>query len=184
MLQNHKENIMKDFSGKVAVITGAASGVGRAIALNLAKEGAKIIISDIEQSKLNIVLDELLSIGCNAVAFCADVSSDESMSKLAHDSQEVFGVIHLFFANAGIGTGEAGNMWDFDLNDWRWGFNVNTWGVIHSIKSFMPILINQNIESHFIITGSGNGAFLMMPNTPIYTASKAAVQAITENLYY
>ena len=75
-------------------------------------------------------------------------------------------------------------MWEYDINDWEWGFRVNTWGLIHTINAFMPKLIEQNTEAAFVVTGSGNGAFVMMPNTPIYTTSKAAVQAIVENLHF
>lgn len=175
---------MQDFSNKVAVITGAGSGVGRCLALALAREGANIVIADIESDAIDKVVAEVQALGVDALGHVSDVSKAESMQALATATLQKFGTIHLVFANAGVGTGEAGNMWDYDENDWQWGFQVNTWGVIHSINAFMPILMRQNIESNFVITGSGNGAFLMMPDTPIYTASKAAVQAIAENLYF
>ncbi|CAA0080231.1 Putative oxidoreductase SadH [Zhongshania aliphaticivorans] len=175
---------MKNFKSKVAVITGGASGVGRAIAHALAKEGAKVVISDIEEKALDRTITELEGLGCECMAQRADVTNADSMKALVEAVMARFGAIHLVFANAGVGTGEAGNMWDYELNDWEWGFRVNTWGLIHSINAFMPKLVAQNEEAHFVVTGSGNGAFLMLPDTPIYTASKAAVQAITENLHY
>ncbi len=175
---------MQDFKNKVAVITGGASGVGRAIARLLAGEGARIAIADIEANALDQTVSELAQQGCDCMGQRADVTDQASMNALADAVLEKFGQIDLVFANAGVGTGEAGNMWEYERNDWEWGFRVNTWGLIHSINAFMPKLVAQNTEAHFVVTGSGNGAFLMLPNTPIYTASKAAVQAITENLHY
>ena len=75
-------------------------------------------------------------------------------------------------------------MWTYSMKDWQWCFNVNVWGVVNTINAFMPRLAQQNVEAHFVVTGSGNGAFVVLPDAPIYTASKAAVQAITENLHY
>lgn len=175
---------MKDFKNKVAVITGGASGVGRAIALLLAKEGAKVVVADIETKALDRTITELEALGCDCMGQRADVTDATSMNALVDAVMARFGAMHLVFANAGVGTGEAGNMWDYELNDWEWGFRVNTWGLIHSINAFLPKLVAQDEEAHFVVTGSGNGAFLMLPDTPIYTASKAAVQAITENLHY
>ena len=175
---------MQDFNNKVAVVTGGASGVGKAISELLATLGAKVVVSDIEVKALDAAVAGIVEKGGEAIACQADVASPESMQNLVDTAVQQYGEIHLVFANAGVGTGEGGPMWEYSLNDWEWGFKVNTWGLIHSIKAFMPVLVKQNKEAHFVITGSGNGAFLMMPNTPIYTASKAAVQAITENLHY
>lgn len=175
---------MKNFQDKVAVITGGASGVGRALAFELAREGARVVISDIEVSALEQTIADIKAEGLQCAGQIADVTNGDSMKALAASIKEQFGAIHLVFANAGVGTGEGGMMWEYDLNDWEWGFRVNTWGLIHTINAFIPRLVEQNEEAHFVVTGSGNGAFLMMPNTPIYTATKAAVQAITENLHY
>lgn len=102
---------------------------------------------------------------------------------MAQLAQEKMGGMHLVFANAGVGCGEGGAMWEYSEKDWNWGFNVNMWGVINSINVFMPKLLAQNEEAHFVITGSGNGAYLVYPDQPIYTATKAAVHTIAENLY-
>ncbi len=175
---------MQDFKQKTAVITGGASGVGRALAHLLIKEGANVVIADIEQAALDRTLAELEAAGGQCLAQLADVTDADSMKALANAAFERFGGVQLVFANAGVGTGEAGNMWEYEVNDWSWGFQVNTWGLIHSINAFLPKLVEQGEEAHFVVTGSGNGAFLMLPNTPIYTATKAAAQAITENLYF
>lgn len=175
---------MQDFNDKVAVITGGAGGVGRAIAHLMGKEGAKVVVSDIEQTKLDATVADLHELGVDAIGVVGDVTKQESMDALAAAAKEKYGKIHVVFANAGVGTGEAGNMWEYEENDWKWGFNVNMWGLIHSINAFMPILVEQNEEAHFVATGSGNGAFVIMPPTPIYTATKAAAQAIIENLHF
>lgn len=175
---------MQDFNQKTAVITGGASGVGRALAHLLVEEGANVVIADIEQAALDKTRAELEAAGGQCLALLADVTDADSMKALADAAFKRFDGVQLVFANAGVGTGEAGNMWDYEINDWAWGFQVNTWGLIHSINAFMPKLVAQGEEAHFVVTGSGNGAFLMLPNTPIYTATKAATQAITENLYF
>ena len=175
---------MQDFDNKVAVITGGASGVGRSLAFALGRLGAKIAVGDVDGKAMEQMQSDLAGEGIeNLVQFC-DVTSADSLNELAEKAQEQFGGIHLVFANAGIGAGESGAMWDYSDKDWQWCLNVNMWGVINSIKAFMPRLIAQNEPAHFVVTGSGNGAFLVYPDQPIYTASKAAVHAITENLHY
>jgi NAD(P)-dependent dehydrogenase (short-subunit alcohol dehydrogenase family) len=175
---------MKDFKDKVAVITGGASGVGRSLAFALGAKGCKVVIADVDRGALDTVVTELVAAGVSARGEFCDVTSAESCEALAQSTLEEFGGIHLVFANAGISAGESGAMWDYSDKDWQWTFNVNIWGAINSIKAFIPRLIAQGEEAHFAITGSGNGAFLVYPDQPIYTASKAAVQAITENLHF
>jgi NAD(P)-dependent dehydrogenase (short-subunit alcohol dehydrogenase family) len=175
---------MQDFNDKVAVITGGASGIGRSIAFDLGRRGAKVVIADVDKTAMEATVKDLADEQIESIAQFCDVSCVDSCEALAVKAQQHFGGIHLVFANAGISSGEGGNMWEYSDKDWQWGFNVNVWGVINSIKAFMPKLIKQNEEAHFVVTGSGNGAFLVFPDQPIYTATKAAVQAITENLYY
>ena len=175
---------MKDFSGKVAVVTGGASGVGRSLAFALGRRGAKIAVGDVDKAAMAQVQSDLGGEGIEAIVEYCDVTSLDSLNNLADKAQASFGGMHLVFANAGIGAGESGAMWDYSEKDWQWCLNVNLWGVINSIRAFMPRLMAQNEEAHFVVTGSGNGAFLVYPDQPIYTASKAAVHAITENLHY
>lgn len=175
---------MQDFKDKVAVITGGAGGVGRAIGLALAREGAKIVVADIEKDATDKTVADIKALGVDAIGLHADVTKLESMKQAQADAVEAFGDYHLVFANAGIGAGEFGMLWDYDDNDWNWGFNVNVWGVINTIRAFMPLLAERNVESHFVISGSANGAVVKLPYTPIYTCTKAAVQSITENLYF
>ncbi len=174
---------MKDFTDKLAVITGGASGVGRSIAFALGKRGARIVISDVDQGALEATSQALTDAGITARGVYCDVTSMDSCQALADSALETHGGIDLVFANAGIAAGEAGALWEYSEKDWHWSFNVNIWGVIHTIRAFMPILIAQDREAHFSITGSGNGGLVILPDVPIYTATKAAVHAITENLY-
>lgn len=175
---------MKDFNGKVAVITGGASGVGRSLAFALGRRGAKIAIGDVDRNAMATIADELAADGIEAIVEQCDVTSMDSLNALADAAAEKLGGIHLVFANAGIGAGETGAMWDYSEKDWQWTINVNLWGVINSIRAFMPRLVASGEASHFVVTGSGNGAYTILPDVPIYTATKAAVHAITENLHY
>lgn len=175
---------MQDFNDKVAVITGGSSGVGRSIAFALGGLGAKIVVGDVDKSAMETLRSELAAQGIEAVVEYCDVTSPDSLVALADKAEEAFGGIQLVFANAGISAGESGAMWEYSQKDWQWCLNVNLWGVINSINAFMPRLVAANQEAHFVVTGSGNGALLVYPDQPIYTASKAAVHAITENLHY
>ena len=175
---------MEDFNNKVAVITGGASGVGRSLAFALGRRGAKIAVGDVDKGAMTQVQSDLAAQGIEAIVEFCDVTSVDSLNNLADRAEAAFGGIQLVFANAGIGAGESGAMWDYSQKDWQWCLNVNLWGVINSISAFMPRLVAQNEAAHFVVTGSGNGALLVLPDAPIYTASKAAVHAITENLHY
>ena len=175
---------MQDFKGKVAVITGGASGVGRSLAFALGHLGAKIAVGDVDKVAMEQVQSDLAAEGIESIVEFCDVTSVDSLTALADAAEQALGTMDLVFANAGIGAGESGAMWDYSEKDWQWCLNVNMWGVINSIRAFMPRLVARNEEAHFVVTGSGNGAFLVYPDQPIYTASKAAVHAITENLHY
>ena len=175
---------MQDFKHKLAVITGGASGVGRSLAFALGREGGRVLIADVDQAALTQTQADLSAAGIDAHSSFCDVSSADSVKALAIKAFDELGGAQLVFANAGIGAGEGGAMWEYAEQDWQWAFNVNVWGVINSINAFMPRLMAQQPEAHMVITGSGNGAFMVLPDSPIYTATKASVQAITEALYY
>ena len=175
---------MQDFSGKVALITGGASGVGRSLAFALGEKGAKIAVGDVDKTAMEQVATDLAAQGIEAIVEHCDVTSVDSINSLADAAQQQLGGLDLVFANAGIGAGEAGAMWDYSEKDWQWCFNVNVWGVINSIRALMPRLVATGKEAHFVVTGSGNGAYTILPDAPIYTTSKAAVHAITENLHH
>ena len=175
---------MQDFNNKVAVITGGSSGVGRSLAFALGRLGAKVVVGDVDKAAMARIQSELAAENIEALVEHCDVTSPDSLNALADKAEQAFGGIQLVFANAGISAGESGAMWEYSQKDWQWCMNVNLWGVVNTISAFMPRLVAANQEAHFVITGSGNGALLVYPDQPIYTASKAAVHAITENLHY
>ena len=173
---------MKDFNSKLAVVTGGASGVGFAIGEALAKEGAKVILTDIEKESLESSTALLANQSFNVFCKVADVSNIESMQELASWCQSEHGSVHLLFNNAGVAPAELLPIWDTKPNDWQWAYGVNVMGVLHGIQAFVPGMLAHGEESRIINTCSGNGAFINLPSTPIYTSSKASVSSITEVL--
>ena len=154
------------------------------MAFALGREGARVLIADVDQSALQQTEADLKDADITAFSQLCDVTSETSMEQLAAYAYDTLGGAHLVFANAGVAAGEAGPLWEYAKSDWQWCFDVNFWGVVNTINAFMPRLVDQDEESHLMITGSGNGAFLVYPDQPVYSATKASVQAVTEALYY
>ncbi len=171
---------MQDFAGRVAVVTGGASGVGRSLVKELLGAGAKVMIGDVEQAALDRVLEEFSGSGevCGAVT---DVSSSESCNALADRVYDTFGACHLLFNNAGVAAPSA-NVWDTTANDWKWVHGVNVLGVVHGIQAFVPRMIAAGEEGHIINTSSGDGGVSPLPYQSVYASSKAAVSCLTECL--
>jgi len=172
---------MKEFAGKVAVITGGASGIGLAMARRLATEGMKIVVGDIEQAALDSTVAEMSKQGTEVIGVRTDVSKPESVQALADATLERFGAAHVVCNNAGVAAG--GILWESPLEDWRWGLGVNMWGVIHGVRTFVPIMIAQGTEGHIVNTASILGLGVV-PFSGIYTVSKHAVTALSETLLY
>jgi len=170
---------MKDLQGKVAVITGGASGIGRAVADRAAAEGMKIVLADIEEGPLKAAEDELTSNGVEAVGVVTDVADAASVRTLRDRALDRFGAVHLVHNNAGIGLG--GPIWEVSEEDWRWILGVNLWGVIHGVATFTPLLIEQG-EGHIVNTASVAG-LIATPFLGPYNATKQAVVAISETLF-
>lgn len=171
---------MQDLQGKIALITGGASGVGKAIGARLVREGCRVILCDIDQGKLDVAVAD---IGAEA-GLAADVTKEQAVEQLADTVFARFGAVHLLFNNAGVGLGEANRkIWTLPLNDWRWGIDVNVLGVVHGIKAFVPRMLASGEQCVVINTSSSNGGLRSLPNTPIYAASKAAVTSISEVLH-
>ncbi|MBY8985720.1 MAG: SDR family NAD(P)-dependent oxidoreductase [Candidatus Lokiarchaeota archaeon] len=170
---------MKDFKDKVAVVTGAASGIGFGIAKRAVKEGMKVVIADIEAEALSQADKKLTSIGGNVLSVVTDVSKLEEVKSLADKTIDRFGEVHLLFNNAGVAKRDV--LWDFTLADWKWIINVNLWGVIHGIVNFLPILRRQDFESRIINTASIAGLTTYTLNG-IYGPIKHAIVAISETL--
>lgn len=170
---------MKDFRDKVAVITGSASGIGRAIAQRCAQEGMKVVLADIEKSALTKTADELAAGGATVLAVQTDVADSESVEALARQALVKFGAVHLLVNNAGVA---GGNVATGTQTDWEWVLGVNLWGVIHGVRVFTPIMLRQNTEAHIVNTASVAG--LLSGGLGIYTVSKHAVVALSETLYH
>jgi NAD(P)-dependent dehydrogenase (short-subunit alcohol dehydrogenase family) len=171
---------MKDFKGKVAVITGGASGIGRAIAERCVREGAKVVIADVDRANLAQAEAELKAAGGTILSVKTDVSKRSEVEQLAHQALDKFGQVHLLFNNAGVAAG--GSPWEATWNDWEWVIGVNLWGVIHGVKVFAPIMLAQNTECHIVNTSSGAGLIVGGFSSP-YSVTKHAVVALSESLF-
>ena len=163
-----------DLEGKVAVVTGGASGIGKGIAEALKNEGVELVIADIEDSALQRTAKEL-----GATGIQTDVSSAESVGALATEVVERFGTAHVLVNNAGIGP--MGRIDDLTLDDWKWMVGVNLWGVIHGIHAFLPILKGNEEGGHIVNTSSMAG-LVGMPGLGSYTLTKYGVLGLTEVL--
>ncbi|MDK9707325.1 MAG: SDR family NAD(P)-dependent oxidoreductase [Desulforhopalus sp.] len=170
---------MQEFQGKVAVITGAASGIGRGIAEKCGNEGMKVVLADINEDALTKAEAELSALGGTVIAVKTDVSKRCDVELLADRAITAFGQVHLLFNNAGVTAG--GVPWEATWNDWEWVIGVNLWSVIHGIKVFTPLMLAQNTESHIINTSSLAGLIVGSGSAP-YAATKHAVVALSESL--
>jgi NAD(P)-dependent dehydrogenase (short-subunit alcohol dehydrogenase family) len=171
---------MQDFKEKVAVITGAASGIGRGIAERCASEGMKVVLADIDEAGLAKAETELKTQCGTVLGVRTDVSKRSDIELLARRALDAFGQVHLLFNNAGVAAGGA--PWDATWNDWEWVIGVNLWGVIHGVKVFTPLMLAQNTECHIINTSSTAGLIVGGASAP-YSVTKHAVVALSESLY-
>lgn len=170
---------MRNFKDKVAVITGAASGIGRSLAERCAREKMKIVLADVEESALNKTAQELKNAGAAVLAVRTDVSKAADIEVLASKTLEAFGAAHLLFNNAGVGAGTT--VWESAVADWEWVLGVNLWGVIYGVRAFVPVMLKQDEECHIVntasIAGLTSGAAL-----GAYRVSKHGVVALSETL--
>jgi len=169
---------MDELSGKVAVITGGASGIGLALARRLAAESMSLVIADIEQSALDAAVSAL-SETTEVIGVRADVSKYDEVESIATAAVERFGAIHLAVNNAGVALG--GQMWDLTIEDWQWVLGVDLWGVIHGMKAFVPRLIASG-GGHIVNTASMAG-LTSLPFMGPYNVSKHGVVTLSETLY-
>ena len=172
---------MKDFQGKVAVITGGASGLGRAMAERFARAGMSIVLADVEPKALAQAEAEMKAAGAKVIGVRTDVSKAAEVEALAQKTLAAFGAVHLLANNAGVA--EGGNVWDNTVADWEWVLGVNMWGVIHGVRVFTPIMLSQGSEGHIVNTASVAG-LISPPGMGIYCVSKHAVVTLTECLHH
>lgn len=172
---------MQMFEGKVAVITGAASGLGRAFAEKGAALGMRLVLADVDAGALADAAETLRAAGADAIAVPTDVSDAGAVEALARKALDAYGKAHLLFNNAGVGA--SGLAWEMSANDWAWVIGVNVMGVAHGVRVFTPIMLEQNEPAHIVNTASVAG-FLSPPLMSVYNASKHAVVGLTETLYH
>jgi NAD(P)-dependent dehydrogenase (short-subunit alcohol dehydrogenase family) len=172
---------MKEFKGKTAVITGGAGGIGRAMGELFMSKGMNVVLADIEQQALDATVAELKSDGGQCIGIVTDVSKAEDVQRLADAAIAEFGAIHIACNNAGVFAG--GLLWEESLADFNWQLDVNVWGVIHGIRTFVPIMAAQEDECHIVNTAS-MAAVTAMPYSGIYHMTKHAVLAMSESLYH
>ena len=170
---------MQDFKDKVAVVTGAASGIGLALAKRFAAEGMKLVLVDIEQAALEQAVAQLPA-GTEVLTSITDVSNAEQMDALAQKTFERFGTLHVLCNNAGVGGG-GGAIWELSTLDWQWVLGVNLWGVIHGVRVFGKQLVAQN-EGYIVNTASVAG-LTSNPGLGPYNVSKHSVVTLSETLF-
>jgi NAD(P)-dependent dehydrogenase (short-subunit alcohol dehydrogenase family) len=170
---------MKDFQGKTAVITGAASGIGRALSLDFARRGMNIVAADIESGTLEAVRGEIEEEGVMCLPVKTDVADLASVQALADQAFEKFGAVHVLCNNAGVSSG--GKLQHATYQDWQWVLGVNLWGVIHGVLAFVPRMIEQKQEAHIVNTGSMAG-LIASQGLGVYNTSKYAVVGLSETL--
>jgi NAD(P)-dependent dehydrogenase (short-subunit alcohol dehydrogenase family) len=171
---------MKEFKGKVAVITGAASGIGRGIAERCVKEEMKVVLADIEEPALRETEQALRAMGPPVLAVRTDVSKASDIETLARKTLDAFGAVHLLFNNAGVQTRKT--IWESTLADWQWVININLWGVIHGVRIFVPMMLQQQTECYIVNTASSVG-LMSGSGTATYRVTKHAVVCLSETLY-
>lgn len=169
------------FEGRVAVITGAASGFGRAFAQQAASLGMKLVLADVDASALDETVQALRAQDVQAIGVRTDVRDPAQVDALAQAALNAYGKVHLLFNNAGVGSG--GFVWESSARDWEWVFGVNVMGVANGVRSFTPIMLKQDERAHIVNTASVAG-LLAPPAMAVYNASKHAVVALTETLYH
>ncbi|MEU9197488.1 SDR family NAD(P)-dependent oxidoreductase [Streptomyces hundungensis] len=169
--------------GQVAVVTGAASGIGLAMARRFADEGLKVVLADVEEGALEKAAEQLREDGAEVFARVVDVSERDSVSALADAAYDTFGAVHVLCNNAGVGSGAEGRMWEHEVNDWKWAFAVNVWGVFHGIQAFVPRMIAGGEPGRVVNTSSGDGGIAPLPTASVYAVTKSAVVTMTESLY-
>jgi NAD(P)-dependent dehydrogenase (short-subunit alcohol dehydrogenase family) len=173
---------LRDLEGKIAVITGAASGIGHALTRRCIAEGMKVVLADIEAAALTAVEVEAREAGASVLGVLTDVSNPKHLERLADRTLSSYGAVHLLFNNAGVGM-IGPRVWEGTIEDWTWILGVNLWGVIHGLRAFVPIMIEQGTECHIVNTASAAG-LVLPPGMGVYNASKAAVIALSETLQH
>lgn len=172
-----------EIAGSVAVVTGGANGIGRAISVALLRRGATVVIADIESAVLDATVAELAPLG-PVSGERTDVTDEASTRALVDRVFDDHGRCNLLFLNAGVTSGGGGLPWEQEPNDWRWCLGVNVIGVGIGTSAFVPRMIDSGEPGQVILTSSGDGGFAPVPTASVYAASKAAVSCFAESLQH
>src|SRR5688572_22032179 len=171
---------MKELQGMVAAVTGAASGLGRSMALAFAVEGMYLALADVDDVSLSSVQDEVLATGVRAITHKVDVSNAQQIEVFRDQTLTRLGGVHVVCNNAGVSP--LGAVWENSVADWQWILGVNLWGVVHGVRAFAPHLIAQD-EGHIVNTASVSG-LISPPGSGAYNVTKHAVVAPSESLHH
>jgi NAD(P)-dependent dehydrogenase (short-subunit alcohol dehydrogenase family) len=172
--------IVQEFQGKVAVVTGGASGIGKAIARRLAEQGMSIVLADFEQGALEATAKELTQQEFEVLPVFADVRRRESLEALRDETLKRFGAVHVLVNNAGVADSARVPIWESSMEDWDWVFQINFWGVLQGLRTFVPVMLQHGEPGHIVNTASVAG---LIAGGGIYGVSKHAVVALTEALF-
>ncbi len=172
---------MKEFKERTAVVTGAASGIGRAMAASFLEEGMNVVLADIDEERLEDGVRSFKDAGGSVLGAHTDVSDFNQVQTLALKTLDNFGAVHVLCNNAGVGYAGRSS-WETPIEGWQWVLNVNLMGVIHGIQAFLPIMLEQDSEAYIVNTASAAGLIMNLLN-PSYGVSKHAVVALSESLY-
>jgi NAD(P)-dependent dehydrogenase (short-subunit alcohol dehydrogenase family) len=168
-----------DLRGKTSVVTGGASGIGRALALRFAREGANVVVADLDATGMEAVAAETRGLGVKALTVRTDVSELAQVEALAARSFETFGAVHVLCNNAGVAA--WGGLESASHRDWQWVLGVNLWGVIHGVEAFVPRMIARGEPAHIVNTASMAG-LVASKGLGVYNTSKYAVVGLSETL--
>ena len=172
---------MKEFKERTSVVTGAASGIGRAMVASFLEVGMNVVLADIDEERLENAVQSFKEAGGNVVGVHMDVSDTKQVQDLAQKTLDSFGAVHVLCNNAGVGYA-VGSSWETSIEGWKWVLNVNLMGVLHGIQTFVPIMLEQDCEAHIVNTASAAGLIMNTLNVP-YGVSKHAVVALSESLH-
>jgi len=172
---------MKEFRGKVAVVTGGGRGIGRGLAIAAARAEMSVVLADVDEKGMAETSELLSAQKAHSLSIKCDVSKSEEVEQLAARAYERFGAVHLLFNNAGVGV--LGPAWTTTLEDWQWVLGINLMGVVHGIRSFVPRMLAQGGEGHVVNTASVAGLITVAANS-VYSVSKHGVVALSECLYH
>jgi NAD(P)-dependent dehydrogenase (short-subunit alcohol dehydrogenase family) len=172
---------LPELAGRVAVVTGAAGGLGLAMARRFATEGMRVVLSDVDPAGVRAAAASLAETGAEVRAVVTDVSRWDDVDRLADETYDAFGAVHVLCANAGVA--KSARAWLLTREDWEWVLGVNLWGVVHTVRAFVPRMLDGGEAGHVVTTASMT-ALLPMPKQAVYGASKAAVATLSESLLH